>query len=81
MFTNICMGDMGKYTTQKFLKIFSYQDSDQSIPLCLALCIIEIILPTLHPITITIDNTKIVDKTILVFVMRRNKKILIAVRH
>lgn len=58
------MGDMGKYNTKRFLKIISYQDSDQSIPLCLALCIIEIILPTLHPISISIDNTKIVNKTV-----------------
>lgn len=64
MFCNICMGDMGKYNTKRFLKIFSYQDSDQSIPLYLALCIIEIIVPTLHPISISIDNSKIVNKTV-----------------
>lgn len=64
MFCNICVGDMGKFISKSDTQTFTHQDSDQSIPLCLVLCIIEIILPTLHLISISIDNTKIVNKTV-----------------
>jgi len=67
MFTNICMGDMGKYNTNRFSKTFSYQDSDQSIPLYLALCIIKTSPPTLLPDIITMFNSVISTKTISVY--------------